>query len=62
MSLIEFMADSQFNLDTVFISPQSMLRENRSFMQPTSGDILTKWSIVPVHIILFSSTLARPGS
>ena len=31
MSHVELMLDSTFNLDTVFISPQTMLRENRSF-------------------------------
>ena len=31
MSHVEFMMDSKFNLDTVFISLQTMLRLNRAF-------------------------------
>ena len=31
MSHVDFIVDCKFNLDTAFISPQSMLRENQSF-------------------------------
>ena len=53
MSHVEFMADSRINIDTVFIDPQTMLREHRFFTQGHFDEMV--YSVCTYKTVLFKA-------